>query len=308
LTVAQIFYTLQIVLPLLATVEDPYASFYKALAPDEVESEAAAGLRRRLQLTEPVKASEYNGAAVSPNIKAMLRLLYSIRKPYSLFRGFGWALLYTMLKIPILVASSFIGGPLGFIFQILAPLALVQLDTLWVHATISQPSSKPFMRRIVPIEQALRSLAAPTILAQAAQAVTQRIMTAAFNGMGMKWEDVFMMETNAPARVTWFFLLLTLLSVVLIAPSRLAMLRVQASLLPGSEHSIITLDQAISAARDEELVLTFGEALKSIKLQTLVNLAFLYFKILLVTWGLVMVFGTIDFMWFFILAMTGWKF
>ncbi|KAH7308014.1 hypothetical protein B0I35DRAFT_442660 [Stachybotrys elegans] len=303
-----LYYTINGVFPLLAVLEDPDASpyYYLRLEKDRAD-DVSAGLRPRIQLKEPAANFAHKGA-VTPRLRSMYRLLYSIRKPFSLLRGFGWLLLWNVCKFRLLLASIAMSPAAGLLFQIVAPLALVQLHTLWVHTTISYPSSKPAWRRVVPLKTALRSVAGPMLLALAAEAVTQRTMVGVYTGMEIEWVDFLLLQKQAGTKATWFFLLLTLLVVVLVTPAHLLLMRVQASLLPGNEDTIIALDSAIVLARDEGRIMTMMEALTSVKRQSLINLAFLYFKIIAVTWITVMVVGSIELGWYLDIAFSHWRF
>ncbi len=105
-----------------------------------------------------------------------------------------------------------------------------------------------------------------------------------------------------------FWLLFAILSFILIIPAHLLLVRVEASLLPADEWTIVTLDPAISTTKHERGYVTWIEACKSLTKPSLVNLVFLYIRIFLITAATVAIAGFVDFTWYIFIALQNWRF
>ncbi|KAH8893866.1 hypothetical protein GQ53DRAFT_745303 [Thozetella sp. PMI_491] len=297
-----LFYTVNSIFPVLAAVEDLDAPIYESLGLGRVANEDAD--------ESPVQQDKDGSKprAVSSSFKSMFRLLYSGRKCFSLSKGFGWLLLWNMVKCSVVLLATFkLPSGLGFLAQVLLPLALVQLHTLWVHTILASPSPKPFWRRLVPASKIFKAVALPMLILLMAEATTQRILLHFYRSKKMKWEDFFPMGT-AMDKAFEFWLLLAALTFILIIPAHLLLVRVEASVLPADERTIIPLDPAISVSKQGREYITFIEAGKSLTRTSLINLIFLYVRIFLITGAVVALVGFVDFTWYIIMALQSWRF
>ncbi len=245
--------------------------------------------------------------AVSSSLRSMFRLLYSSRRCFSLCRGFGWLLLWNVVKSLVLLAAVKLPSVLGFLAQILLPIALVQLHTLWVHTILTSPGSKPFWRRLTPAGKAFKAAALPMFILLVAEAATQRILLIFYRRTNMRWEGFFPMG-HTMDKTLLFWLLLAALTFIFVIPAHLLLVRVEASLLPADERTIVPLDPAISATKQEREYATLIQACTSLRRPTIINLIFLYVRIFLITAALVAVVGFVDFYWYIIIALQNWRF
>jgi hypothetical protein len=296
----QVFYTLNAVFPILAAVEALDASVYEPLEMGRVVEEGADGS------TMPNAKYARRPFAVSSSIRSMTRLLVSSRKCFSLFRGYGWLLLWNLAKCLALLSTIKLPSALGVMVQIFLPLALLQLHILWVHTVISSSNSKPFWKRTVPAGRALKAVALPMLLLQVAEVVVQRTLLHAYRAAGAKWEDFFPLGNMNKGLGIW--LLLIALVVFLILPLNLLLVRVEASLLPTDVPTIVPLDPAFAIGQHKRGYITIIEAWTSFQQTARVNLAFLYVKAILFTAFCVAVIGFIDFWWYIFVAFSNWRF
>lgn len=239
-----------------------------------------------------------------------MRMLYSARRWLPLVRGFGWLLVWNITKCLILVLAYKIPSEIGFLAQILLPLPFLPIHTLWVHTILSRPSSLRLSKRFAPIKQTLRAVALPMSILLTAEATTQRILWQTYKSIGLRWEDFAPLPAYGSdnRKAILFCLLGAVLMHTLIVPAHLLLVRIEASLLPMDEQTIIIIDPALTASQQEGGYLTLMEALKSLKRPVVVNVALLYFKLIFLTSVVVTIVGYIDSMIYIFIALSNWEF
>lgn len=234
--VRQVTYTLSTLYPALAIVEDDHAPpTYQPLA---IDTDAEEGGQSRAPATQfPVTAS----------LRRVHALVKSIDGWRSAFRGlapllaanFSTAAIRLILSVPLDLVYL---GPLA---SIPAHLALVQLHTVWVHVVITPPSPNPFWKRLPPFSKTFRATVRPIILYALAKEVTRGVPILVFKWLvgdlkvGMFGEGTtnpFVLLAFAPLLIAlWFFVEL---------PAQIALMRIQASLLPPDEDPIVPFDRS----------------------------------------------------------------
>lgn len=224
-------YTLGTLYPALAIVEDDHAPpTYQPLPLDTDNAEEGG------QARAPV-----NEFPVTASLRRVHALVKSIDGWRSLLRGL----------LPLLVtdfATSFLrlvfAVPLGPIYlaplaSIPAHLALVQLHTVWLHVVITPPNPTPFWKRLTPFGKTFRATVRPIILYALAKEIARGVPVLAFLMVFGKDEagtNPFVALLFAPLFfVLWFFVEL---------PAQIALVRIQASLLPPDEDSIVPFDRS----------------------------------------------------------------
>lgn len=287
--------------PVLAAVEDLDAPTYESLHLGRATDEDA-DVAPQSQDKDIVKSF-----AVSSSMRSMARLLRSQRKCFSIFRGFGWHFLWNILKGMVLLLTFRLPSLLGFLAQVILSLAFIQLHTLWVHTIITKPSSTPFWRRLVPARKIMKAVALPMAILLIAEATTRHVLLYTYKSKDMKWENFFPMGAD-PGNAVIFWLVLATLTAILIIPAHLLLVRVEASLLPADERTIVPLDPAISGSQYDCGYLPLTKAWTSLSRTSRSNLIFLYVKLFLLTFAIVAVVGFVDFMWYILMAMQYWRF
>ena len=179
-------------------------------------------------------------------------------------------------------------APLG---HLVATLAIIQLDTAWVHIVITPHSGRHFWRRLPSLKRAFSATWRPIVLywfaAQAALGVTE--LTAWALGMNIfgadKGEGVVL--NDLPWKATVVGLVALFASLALTVPAQVILVRVQASLLPPDEHTIIPFDRSFGGKVEPAVVSGKGYATISDVWSTFSRAAWrrlvvLYFKVFLV--------------------------
>lgn len=247
-----------------------------------------------------------NPLVVSSSIRAMTRLLSSTRKCLSLFRGFGWFALWNLVK-GLIIFATIKHSWWGFVAQILLPMPLIQLHILWVHSVIASPSPKSIWGRIVSTKTAFKAVGPPMALLLTMEAIMQRIIIWAYKSMGLKGEDFYLFFGDF-RKTLRLWLLLAVLIYFIIVPAHMLLVRVETSLFPADEKTIISLDPELSIGKPERGHINILEAWTSFSRTHKINLALLYFKIFFMTAALGFLVFLIDFSWWFALAMSSWRF
>ncbi|KAI5868303.1 hypothetical protein GGS23DRAFT_544856 [Durotheca rogersii] len=278
-------YTLQHVFPTLAIVEDPSPPAYEPVSLNEDTQSFAEG---NAPLADESAASTLPHAITS-SLRSTYRTLKAISGWRSLFRGFAcW--------IAITVATSFIYGITAGTFVpalVAAPIsavALVQLYTTWTHIVISAPSSKTFWQRLPPFKKAFQATALPTFIhffAIALSAFGPRMLA---YGIGMNIPNpkqpgvVPEADKNDIWKGVLVLLLAIALNVLLVIPTKVILTRVQASLLPDEDDTIVPFDRSFQGRVEPAVVggkgfVTIKDAWRSFSRDSWVRLVKLYVKI-----------------------------
>ncbi|KAH8911413.1 hypothetical protein BR93DRAFT_990294 [Coniochaeta sp. PMI_546] len=282
-------YTLGQLFPALAIVENTDPPAYEPLA---LNDDAADG-------TTPPKNDA--GKPISSSLRALNRLLYSVGGWRSSFRGIGAYLAYSF-------AVSFVAGLFSalpfvpaFVGTLLASLALVQLSTAWVHIAISPPNPAYFWRRLPPFRKALEATWLPTLAAWAAGTLAAYLpaLTAYLVDLPLydpsKPNDLPTYDRHAAWKVLVLLLVTLSAWALVIVPTEVLLVRVQASLLPPDEDTIIPFDRTYDGTLEPAVVgqgyVSVRDALKTFPRASWVRIYILHAKIfgaVLLAYGLMM--------------------
>ncbi|VUC22178.1 unnamed protein product [Clonostachys rosea] len=293
-----IFYTAYSVFPILAAVEDLDAPIYQSLNLPRVVDEAEAPSHLHVDKDAP------KTLPVSSSLRSMTRLLYSRRRCLSFCRGYSWFFFFGIIKslaLGVCVWSPF----LGFLAQILLPLAATHFHTLWVHSVLSS-RTYVFRGRAVGARELFSTVGLPMAVYLTSEAVVQRILLQYYKGVGMRWED-FIFAFGHFHKSFMFLMLLAVLTFVFVVPSYVILVRAEASLLPSDEQTLVPLDPALEGLA-EDGVMTLVGAWRSLTRARVVNMVFLYMRMFIITIPVVFVLSGIDFTWYIVIAMDSWRF
>ncbi|RYP81074.1 hypothetical protein DL770_005985 [Monosporascus sp. CRB-9-2] len=281
-------YTLQNIYPVLAMIEDPSPPAYEPVSlngdtqsfPDDtspVADEAARGSETR---------------AITASFRATHRTLYGISGWVSYFRGFacyiaivvGTMFIYSIMvgmSVPSLIAAP------------VCAIAFVQLYTAWVHIVISAPSPKPFWRRLAPFKKTFQATALPAVVYFFAFEITRFVPTLLGRALGLpQWNPSQPGAVPEPdANDIWKTLIVLLVSLVLkvflVIPVHVVLTRVQASLLPEEDETIVPFDRSFQGTVEPAIVGGKGfvspmDAWRTFSRASWVRLVKLYVKVFLV--------------------------
>ncbi|KAI5925244.1 putative ubiquitin conjugating enzyme [Camillea tinctor] len=285
-------YTFQHVFSTLAIIEDPSPPAYEPLSLNDdtqsfaednapVADEAAAGGETR---------------AVTSSFRGIYRTLISVGGWRSLFRGgacwfaasMATAFLYgifTAAWVPALVAAP------------LSALALVQLYTAWTHIVISTPSPKRFWHRLPPFKKAFQATALPVVVYFLALELTSFLPKGLAYLIGMTTWDASQPGTIPEGDVNdiWKAVIVLLVSLVLhiflVIPAQVVLTRVQASLLPEEDDTIVPFDRSFQSKVEPAIVggkgfVSMIDAWKTFSRASWTRLVKLYLKIFLASVGI----------------------
>ncbi|MCJ1419508.1 hypothetical protein MMC32_005863 [Xylographa parallela] len=178
------------------------------------------------------------------------------------------------------------------IITVVASTILCRLNATWTHIVISEPSEKRFFQR-VPARTSFRKLAGPTFLNAVAKQLVFVGLVEMFSVFGLQQYVADLSKlgelTDAERLNVWFhsFIVLTtavLGAVFVIIPTHVALRRVQASLLPEEDESIVPFDRTFNGKVVPEILggsgrVGMAEAWKSFDWNGRVRLFMVYAKV-----------------------------
>ncbi|KAI1092719.1 hypothetical protein F5B19DRAFT_453286 [Rostrohypoxylon terebratum] len=287
-------YSLQHVFITLAIVEDPSPPAYEPVSlNDDVQSFA--------EETAPLsdEAANAQPRLITSSLRSTYRTIKAVSGWRSLFRGIAC---YFFLGI----ATAFLYGILigTFIPSLLAApvcaVALAQLYTGWTHIVISTPSSKTFWQRLPPFKKAFHATALPTCMYFFATELSTFVPRMLAYAMSMNLPDPKKPGVIPKGDVNdvWKGVILLLvalgLHVFLVIPTQVILTRVQASLLPDEDDTIVPFDRSFGGKVEPAIVggkgfVTVKDAWQSFSRASWVRLVKLYVKIFAVGLALALV-------------------
>ncbi len=250
-------------------VETPTATAFTTTSEeDSVEVDAPLLSEEQASEKQHLKALERDLFLVKqPPITAKLRTavrhLRSVGGRWARFRGFHIALIYNFLHSLIVgfIAPISMGtGLMRPLISILATVALCRIQMVWTHVVISNPSSKSWFRRL-PTFKAAKNILLPTAVYAAAQQAALYVSV----GLLAFSQDQFVRPesygqnptTVRKLAVAQFILFIivgfsTLVGIVI--PAEVTLRRVQASMLPEEDESIVPFDRTFAGKVKPEIL------------------------------------------------------
>ncbi|GAO16004.1 uncharacterized protein UV8b_04452 [Ustilaginoidea virens] len=249
-------YTLKLIYPVFAMIEDENPPAYEPLS----LSDPSAGAAERGPVT---RGGGQPPRTVTSSFRAINRLLLANGGVSANFRGFFCFLAQVLLtSVLVGVFTGALGGLFVPVATLLAALALVQLSTAWVHVVISEPSPLPFWARLPPFRRTFDATWQAVTIFWFASHVARFIPLALALAMGLRLpRSGFGEPMDVDALGAGFFVKTLVLAVVTIAcsvfvtvPAYVVLVRVQASLLPVDQSTIIPFDRSFQAKVEPEVV------------------------------------------------------
>ncbi|KAI2620029.1 hypothetical protein GGR54DRAFT_639795 [Hypoxylon sp. NC1633] len=283
-------YSLQHLFPTLAIVEDPNPPAYEPVSLNEDDQSLA-------EENAPLADEAARGGCgcgsqsrlITSSIRSTYRTLTAVGGWRSLFRGFA-------CYLSLAIASGFVYGIMvkayipSLIAAPLTALALAQLYTAWTHIVISAPSSKAFWKRLPPFKKAFQATALPVVIYFFALELASFIPRILAYGMRMNLPDPKQPGTipEADKNDIWKAFIVVLLALVmhifLVIPAQVVLTRVQASLLPEEDDTIVPFDRSFQGKVEPAIVggkgfVTIKDAWQSFSRASWIRLVKLYVKI-----------------------------
>jgi hypothetical protein len=300
-----LLYTLSHVYPTLAAVEDPLPA-YEALPMNDDGTPKTD--------TDPVRTAQ-PGKPITASIRATNRLIRSLGGWLSNFRGLGYGFLIGMVTVMTTGILSRLPFVPVRIAHLISLLALSPLATTWTHLVITGPSAKSFARRIPSVKKVYVANWFPTFLlwASAHAAVVFPELLGKAIGLRMPNGPIQVggepMNGSDAGKVICVAALSLLLQAVLVIPAHAALTRVQASLLPADEDTIVPFDRSFAGRVEPEVVTgkgfaTFGAAIKTIPRSSWIRIYLLRIKVFFVSMAVYFVLGAIVLLEFVLLGLA----
>jgi hypothetical protein len=248
----QISYTFGRLIPTLLIIESPDALFepLPTIDPD-------APLDPNAPAEQEVTAIKQK--PITSSFRKTLKHLQSKGGYPARFRGFAlylvYSILFTIISAP-LSAIPIVGQTVGIF---VASILLANVSLAWTHIVISEPSAKPWFRRI-PGLQAWKKIAVPTAvfgLATQLASLPPLILAKIFglNKLKETGPDMTSGQQGIVALEGFAIAVLSLvLFLVLVLPANVMLTRVQASLLDDAEETIVPFDRSFGGKVVPEIV------------------------------------------------------
>ncbi|KAI1257054.1 hypothetical protein MGN70_000092 [Eutypa lata] len=299
-------YSVNSLWPVLSILEDDAPPTYERIAlqdrdgdkEDEGEKPEAALLADEAGGPSSSSSLSLDSPAVTSDLRLLNRMLYSIGGWPSLLRGLRPHMFFNLSVAVLTAVMTFVPFLPKVLGIAVAPLAVVQLYTAWVHIAISAPSPKPFFRRFPSLTTAMRATALPTATMWLAVGVAQELPLCLFGLMDIEtWDPTGYDALAVPyfdGRLTDFLKVLALgvawvlPTLALVIPAHAVLTRVQASLLPADERTIIPFDRTFGGQRPREASrepIGMRQAWRSLSRAAWLRLYVLYVKIFFITLG-----------------------
>jgi hypothetical protein len=235
----QFFYTVSQILPTLAVATDPDTASYTQVPLTELYSDTQPSRPQASQ--DDVQSSN---SSPSLGLRPMFSQMLSVRsrfKALALIRGLDIFALISVCEALVVVLSSRLLHPLLAILpQILLPLTLVQIYTLWTHTVLTYPSEKSLWQRIPPLLPTLRATGPALALSLAGKALLRFALFSVYGIDGIRRQG----DLN-PKLIGSLIIAGAGVELVVLIPAHLLLTRIQAGLLPADERTIVSIDKSL---------------------------------------------------------------
>lgn len=279
-------------------IETPTATAFKTEYTDSDEIDTS--LLSQDQKTEKTKLVEADlflvkQKPITSKMRTTIKHLRAQAGPLARFRGLHVSIIYHLLHGGIIgfLSTHGFGHPLARPFiAIFASIALCRLQMVWTHIVISNPSAKAWYRRI-PSRTAVRNILIPTAVFAIAEQATIYVPGA----LSLLAAQAFNEEVHENVGRAQIIALLQMFSigligigifVLLVIPADVTLKRVQASMLPEEDESIVPFDRTFAGKVKPEILGGSGavsmlDAWKSFDRSARIRLMKLYLKVFLVS-------------------------
>ncbi|KAL1842630.1 hypothetical protein VTJ49DRAFT_4678 [Mycothermus thermophilus] len=268
-----VWYTLHHVHTTLAAVEDPLPAYEPLpLSPEDDGTPKDPN--------DPVRGSNPN-RPVTSSLRATSRLLKSVLGWRSIFHGFGYVIILGVVSgvaVGIFNALPFVPFSIAHLF---AMIVAAPFSTAWVHAIIAAPTpgSEPAKTLRSPIRPLRKIYAAtwfPIFLFWAASNAAVLFPTLLGRLIGLPkldpnhpTEPLDPEDTSIIPKAICVAGVALGLQMLLVVPANTALKRVQASLLPADEDTLVPFDRSFGGRIEPEVVggrgfATLGAAIKTV--------------------------------------------
>ncbi|KPM38893.1 hypothetical protein AK830_g7664 [Neonectria ditissima] len=273
-------YTLEKVLPVFAIIEDENPPAYEPVAlDDEASGSGSISVRadpiaigvpkpgnKTASVAVPTRPVVHDAFPITSSFRATLRLLRSHGGVPAYFRAFGCFLFQGLIHS--FIAGLFMGvfgkwfSPLG---SLIASLLLVQYSTAWVHIVMTPRSPLHFWKRLPAFRFTFEATWRPVLLFWfsshlAAWSPYLIAVILRFEIPSLSTDHPLNMPAtktdSVKALVTVLLSLVVQLFIVI--PAYVSLIRVQASLLPDTQETIIPFDRTFQGKVEPAVITGMG--------------------------------------------------
>ena len=248
-------------------IETPTATAFTT-TPEEDSTEVDAPLLSEDQKSEKqnLKALEQDlflvkQPPITGKLRTAVRHLRSVGGPLARFRGFHIAFAYSFVhNIIVALLSPVSMGLMRPIVSILATVGLCRIQMVWTHIVISNPSRKPWYRRL-PSYKSAKNILLPTAVYAASQqaALYVSIGLMAFSQDQFSRPETYGQNPNTVRKLALVQFIVAILVafstlVCIVIPAEVTLRRVQASMLPEEDESIVPFDRTFAGKVKPEIL------------------------------------------------------
>jgi len=282
-------YVIRIVAVNLAIVEDQGSNGSIKLPDNKISDLVKEPLLNDYDGVEAQPQTGVSTRLTTASLRSTIRHVRSVMGIHSLFRGLHFGLFYAFVYSAFgTIFGTFImnfGLPID-VAHLLTAIVTCNLHAAWTHATIAEPSDKPFFQRFLPRKTACK-LILPAIrlqLAFSASKVIAMVIPVTVNSFAGHHHDA----VGRHVAIGGGAILMVVSILGLILPAHIALIRAEASLLPEDTASIVPFDRTFGgrltwdfASRKERIIrgLTMRGAYMSFDRDTYKRTIFMYAKL-----------------------------
>ncbi|OTB05355.1 hypothetical protein M426DRAFT_138668 [Hypoxylon sp. CI-4A] len=282
-------YTLTNIFPVLAIVEDDAPPSYEAVSDKEpIEGEFA---NTKGAFVNEGSAPQARPRPVTSSLRSIYRTLTSLSGKKSLFRGARCSIVYMSCLFTLSSLISQIPFIPVVVSLAIAGVLTSPIYTAWTHIIISEPSEKTWWHRVPRYGPTVRATALPTLafyLVNEYMNTIARNLTAALIGGRI--------DSTHYAGYLLYVAIYLLALVFVNIPIHITLTRVQASLLPIEERTIVPLDRGLTFSKaDGREYMSIREAWRTFTRASWIRLVKLYVKIYALCSVVYLVMGSIAF-------------
>ena len=296
-------------------VESPTATAFEITVENSDEPDAPL-LSAEEKVSEKTPAIEpelllVKTQPITTNLRGTVQHLRAKAGRFSRFRGLQIAMVLHVVHHLVfrlftsLAPSAMLTEPLAFIA---ATVLLSRMKMTWTHVVISAPSTKRWWRRI-PNRKMLRKIAGPTALFAIAEQMTIYLPAVLFRAYNLHkyiqspehFGDISDAERNAVLLQLFTVGMVGLATATLVLfPTNVSLKRVQASMLPEQDESIVPFDRTFGGKVKPEILGGSGkvgmlDAWKTFDWAARIRLVKVYAKVMVLQAAVTILFGMIVF-------------
>ena len=278
-------------------IETPSATAFRTEYIDSDETDTLLSQDQKSEKATVVESDLFlvKQAPITSKMRTTIKHICAQAGPLARVRGIHVSIIYQLIHGAFVgFFSSQVGNsPVARSFiAVLASIVLCRLQMTWTHIVISKPSDKSWFRRI-PSRTAVRNILLPTAVFAIAEQASIRVPQALFFLVNQAYdedinENVGRAQNIALLQMVLIGLIGVGIFVLVVIPADVTLKRVQASMLPEEDDSIVPFDRTFAGKVTPQILGGTGavsmlEAWKSFDRSARIRLMKLYLKIFLVS-------------------------